>query len=163
MISQPKVMIETMGSDGQCSKTKERLREADGFQFSASTVSTMGKQGQILGKTDLTHEVVQVETQNRESSKPVPNREVVQNHMQESTEEYTVVNRDKSEDEEAAFLESGLGSSCAMHFEAIGGDGDGGFEALGYFISRGRPDKGGVEANRMELEGGGGGIEEPQC
>ncbi|XP_030941685.1 uncharacterized protein LOC115966624 [Quercus lobata] len=139
------------------------LRQRSGFSFKdyASTGSTVGNQGRFLGKSDLIHEVVQVGNQDQDSSKSDPNFEVGQLQMQESTKRYTAMNRDKGEEREAAILGSGLGSPCTMQCEAIEGDGDGGFVAYGYSISRGRPDKGGVEVDRMELEGGGR-IKEPQ-
>ncbi|XP_075669886.1 uncharacterized protein LOC142639621 [Castanea sativa] len=160
MFSQPKVIVEPMGKDGQCSKTEASMR-ADGFQFTAAKVSLVDIQGQSSGKSDLAHEVTQMSNQGRDSSKSDPIREVVQLQMQESTEGYMTINGDKCEEGEAAILSFSLGSPCAMQCEAIGGDGDGGFPAYGSFGFRSRPDKGGVEAERMDLEGGGG-IEEPQ-
>lgn len=159
MFRQPRVIAEPMGNVGQCSNMEASMR-ANGFQFTASSVSPVDIQGRSSSKSDLIHEEIQVSNQGQDSSKPVPIREVVQLQMQESSEGY--MNGDKGEEREAAILGFGLGSPCAIKCEATRGDGDGGFAAHGYFVSRGRSDKGGVEADKMELEGGGG-IEEPQC
>lgn len=127
----------------------------------------MGNQGQASSKSDPSHDVVQPQTQ-------------------ESME--AAINGEKCEGREVAIIGPGLGNSIAMQCEDAGvsngetefgldgdqanhgfhsaisylGNGDGGFLGHGYFVSRGEQDKGGVEAERMDLEGGGG-SEEPQC
>lgn len=117
----------------------------------------MGNQGRGPGKADPIHEVVQVGNQGRDEGKADPNHEVAQLQLQDSTERFSARYGDKGEDGVA-----GLGRSCAMQCEATEDDGDGGIAAHGYSVSKGRSDKGGAEADRMELEGGGG-FEEPQC
>lgn len=102
---------------------------ADGFQFTASSVSPVDIQGRSSSKSDLIHEEIQVSNQGQDSSKPVPIREVVQLQMQESSEGY--MNGDKGEEREAAILGFGLGSPCAIKCEATRGDGDGVLQHIG--------------------------------
>uniref|UniRef100_A0A7N2LFW7 DUF4283 domain-containing protein n=1 Tax=Quercus lobata TaxID=97700 RepID=A0A7N2LFW7_QUELO len=144
MASQPKVSADMVGNLWQCSKLVASVEVAGGLPFSASMGSTVSFQDRDEGKANPIHEVIQVGNQVSDVGKADQNHEVVQFHLHGNTNGYSDSNGDIGVDGEVAILKSGVGRPCAMQCEVTGGDGDGGFAAHGYSVSRERSNERGV-------------------